>query len=165
MGRTARTSLQWESRLLYISWGLFTALPCPHTPPPPTQGQNSGSTPCPYLSKTHPVMMAMTMMMTRRKKDNKKKMLNDNKCIFFKMLFFLDHNSQSNKNNSLLCRYSSKLSPLGATSTWMEPEASLAIPTPERVSKTACLCPSLPYFKRLHLGLCCFPGPCHLPTF
>lgn len=76
-----------------IHSSLAPHLPCPHTSPSPTQGQNSGSTPCLYLSKTHPVMIVMTMMMTRRKKDNKKKMLNENKCIFFKMLFFLDHNS------------------------------------------------------------------------
>lgn len=61
-----------ECHLGFVHSSLAPHLPCPHTPPSPTQGQNSRSTPCPYLSKTHPVMMTM-MMMTRRKKGQEKK--------------------------------------------------------------------------------------------
>lgn len=142
----------WESTLLYIvPWVLFLGLlplmPAPHTLPSPTQWARTvhPMLPCHCLSRTDPLMAAMTMMRTRRRKDEQRKHERNINASFKTCWFLL---IITLKATPLLCKYSFKPSPLEATSTWMGssrplPQNNSATFTPEQLSHTASLHTSL----------------------
>ena len=89
-----------------------------------------------------------------KERTRKKKIFHENKCISFQWCYFIHHNQESNKSNTLVMKMQLEAkSPRchfhldGSSMTLLQGKA--AAPTPEQLSKTAGPCTSLPYFKCL----------------
>ena len=105
---------------LYCHLGFIPApFPCPHALPSRTQWAEwwkHPSPPHPHLSKTHPGMTAMTRIKKGHVK--RKYFMRINASLFSGVILFIITKNLI-KATPLLWKWSSKPSPLDATSTWM----------------------------------------------
>lgn len=145
-----------SQRYFISSLGFCFSLSCPFCPPHtpfhlPPSGQEQWvhpMSPCHCLSRTHPLMTAVTMIRTRRRKDKQRKHERNVNASFKTCWFLLTITHNLIKATPSLCKYSFKPSPLEATSTWMGssrplPQNNSATFTPEQLSHTASLHTSL----------------------